>query len=347
MRPPGFFKRTWKRKGKKGWTYATRIRKGGVDRIVTHGQDFDHALRRHKDLVSEPVSASVMTATDLAQKWLASYVPVRRNAGGQRDAAARVMKYFTPFFGRKTLGRITGDDCRAYRRWLETLVLKTPHLETPVPHLSAQTVAHLLSDARCMFLYGEGEGYMSKSPFPRRLLPRLQERPPDRLTDDEVEAVIGIEEPHGFVIRLALGTGLRYGELCRAQRSHLEGDVLVVAQTKSTRLRRVPIGDPALVREIRQRVGRLVPFTETSTGSFNRTVQRRSGVERFHVHQCRHTYACRFVENGGSLAALQQVLGHASIVTTQRYARLADAYVRAEVRRIAAGVGTVTQAVTR
>jgi integrase len=38
----------------------------------------------------------------------------------------------------------------------------------------------------------------------------LPERPPDRLTDDEVEAVLRIPEPWAFYLRLALGTGLRW-----------------------------------------------------------------------------------------------------------------------------------------
>lgn len=62
-----------------------------------------------------------------------------------------------------------------------------------------------------------------------------------------------------------------------------------------------------------------------------------TGIKRFHLHQLRHTFACCWLERGGTLAALQQLLGHASIVTTQRYVRLSDEFVRAEAERLASG----------
>lgn len=144
--------------------------------------------------------------------------------------------------------------------------------------------------------------------------------------------------------RLALGTGLRWGELCRLQASHVKrarvaGSVeaqwfLEVSQTKSKRVRRVPL-PPDLHKEVGQRVGRLVPYATGSPGSFATQVRKLTGIEGFHVHQMRHTFACQWLERGGSLAALQQVLGHASIVTTQRYARLTDEAVMREASRLA------------
>ena len=164
-------------------------------------------------------------------------------------------------------------------------------------------------------------------------MPRIQEEPPDRLDDFEVRAVLAVPEPQAFVMRLGLGTGLRWGEMCRARSEHIEGDMLRVSHTKSTRLRRVPL-EPDQRDEILSRGGPLVPYGDGSQGAFAKFVRRHSRVRDFHVHQLRHTFACRWIECGGSLPALQQVLGHASVVTTQMYARLSDENVRREAAAV-------------
>jgi integrase len=240
--------------------------------------------------------------------------------------------YIVPFFGHMLVGRVTREDVRSFRLWLES---KTS--------LSLTSVFHVLSDVRCLLNWCEDSGLVERSPFPRRVMPRLQERPPDRLTDEEAAQLCALSDPHGFVCRLALGTGLRWGELCRAQAADVKrlrvpgsGEdqwFVEVSQTKSKRVRRVPLS-PDLLREVRSRVARLVPYAIGSPGSFASAVKRLSGVEGFHVHQMRHTFACQWLERGGSLAALQQVLGHASIETTQRYARLGDEAVMREAARI-------------
>ncbi|MFN0150842.1 MAG: tyrosine-type recombinase/integrase [bacterium] len=216
--------------------------------------------------------------------------------------------------------RVKREDLLRYRLWIEKQAI------------SIQTVAHVLSDARCLFLWCEDAGLIAKAPVPRKLLPKIPERPPDRLSDEEVERLTALPNPHGFVIRLGLATGLRWGELCRAQSSDVENGMLVVSLTKSGKVRRVPLS-PKILREIRGRVGRLVPYSAESKGSFNATIRRLSGVERFHSHQLRHTFACRWIEKG-TLQALQEILGHASIETTQRYARLSETAVRAEATKV-------------
>jgi integrase len=310
--PRGMFRR--------GRSFYVRLFEGGQDRWVSLGRDFEEACTAIDKLRRGEALPGKRTVGEVVARWLETYVSTARNPKGQRLASTRVRKYLTPSLGWKQAGKV-----RTYRLWLEK------------QGVSTQTVAHLLSDARCFFGWCEDSGLIDRSPVPRRLLPRIQERPPDRLTADQVDALLRLHEPSGFMVRLGLGTGLRWGEMCRAQASDVERGMLVVSQTKTGRVRRVPL-DPALSLEISRRVGRLVGFPEGNPMSFTRTVRRLSGVGSFHVHQLRHTFACRWLERGGSLAALQQVLGHSTVVTTQRYGRLDEAAIRREAETVAVSV---------
>ena len=54
----------------------------------------------------------------------------------------------------------------------------------------------------------------------------------------------------------------------------------------------------------------------------------------WHWHQLRHTFACRYLERGGSLAALQRMLGHSTSRMTERYAGLSDEALFADLDRV-------------
>jgi integrase len=84
---------------------------------------------------------------------------------------------------------------------------------------------------------------------------------------------------------------------------------------------------------------------ELPSGAFATAVKRLAGFH-FHAHPAGHTFACAWLERGGSLAALQAVPGHSTIVTTQRHARLSDEHVRAEAERIG-GRSVADSAATR
>ncbi|HET7251770.1 MAG TPA: tyrosine-type recombinase/integrase [Gemmatimonadales bacterium] len=304
-----------RRKGRPGYWFQQKIGGRRVRRFL--GTDYNEAATRLKKLRGSEIPLSELRVGDALKRWIASYVATARNEKNQKLTERRAAKYLVPALGHYLLSRLTSEHLRSYRLHLEKL------------GLSAQSVSHLLADARCFLRWSEDAGLVQRSPFPRRLLPKLQERPPDRLTTEEAEKLRRLPEPYGFIFRLALGTGMRWAELTRAQASDVERGFLVVSQTKSSKVRRIPL-DAELLAEIRTHVGRLVPFAEHAPGSFSRTVRKSTGLPRFHAHQLRHTFACEWLENGGSLAALQQVLGHASIVTTQRYARLTDEIVMAE-----------------
>jgi integrase len=91
-------------------------------------------------------------------------------------------------------------------------------------------------------------------------------------------------------------------------------------------------------------------YSQSSNGAFNTAIRRLAkkrvkalpsdqrkglqGLTGFHVHMARHTYACTYLEAGGELAMLQEILGHASVVTTQRYGRPNEKAIRADAARV-------------
>ena len=319
-----------------GGEFHGRIWRGGKARWVPLGSDYAVAKKKLSALkAGEPIPSRV-TVEDAVAKWLKGAVPDGRNEKGQALAASWVKLYMLKHFG-GYLSEIDGDAIRAYRQWLQKQKVGEGTLKP-------NTVARILSDLRSFLNWATepkpaGPGLLSASPWPRRIMPKIAETTPKRLTDEEVGSVLGIGEPHAFVIRLGLGTGLRWSDMCHIEAKQLKHDpdgwYIELSVGKTGRVLRVPVTDHGLLQELRGRVGRLVTFTSVSTGSFNRAVRRRSECKGFHVHQLRHTFACRYLERGGQLAALQQILGHASIKTTERYARLLHAHVMQDAQRVA------------
>ena len=117
--------------------------------------------------------------------------------------------------------------------------------------------------------------------------------------DVELEVLRMVPEPTGFVSRFLLGTGLRWAEACRATRADLRGVLLEVGDTKSGRLRRVPLSRE-LLAEIELRGERIVPTRHSAPSSFSRGIRRWTGIEDFHVHRCRHLHAMRRLVRGTS-----------------------------------------------
>jgi len=309
-------------------TYYTHLRRGGENRWIRHGSDLGLAQTRHYELLSGQPAATPteLSMSDAVERWLESYCSTRRTPTFKKYTAARWALHGEAMLGDKPLVKVTSEDIR---RWLGALSA-----------LSPQTQRHVLADVRCMFNWAVDEaGLLDKSPFPKHVMPRLQEEPPKRLSDGAVELALAVPEPYAFVVRLLLGTGLRWGEACRAQRAHVQGSVLTVYQTKSGKKRSIPlvnpVADPALVKDVQGRVGLLVPFSGSSHGSFAKAMLRHGAAPGFSVHKLRHTFACRYLEAGGDLPDLQKLLGHASIAMTQRYAELSDKHILDKCRRLA------------
>ena len=208
--PRGLFKR-YKN------AYYVRKRVDGVPRWISLGTDEEEATRRFRAM-EKPVGPRLIR--DAAAEWLETYIRTQRNPQNQKLAAQRAEDYLIEFLGYRKVSAVTENDIRKYRVWLEGKV-------------SVQTVHHILSDLRCFLLWAGVQ-------FPRRMMPRLQERAPDRLSDEQVSALLTAPEPYFYTLRLLLEMGLRWGEAIRAQGSDIQGEWLVLQrdhmQARQTRV---------------------------------------------------------------------------------------------------------------
>ena len=110
--------------------------------------------------------------------------------------------------------------------------------------------------------------------------------------------------------------------------------VLRLEVTKSGRRREVPMRQAvynvlaALPGEHEGRV-----WAEGSIRSAFENAVAAARLDDFHFHDLRHTFASRFVMEGGSLPALQQILGHATLAMTMRYSHLSPRHLRDEIEK--------------
>ena len=136
-----------------------------------------------------------------------------------------------------------------------------------------------------------------------------------------------INQSTWYVAQICLRTGARWGEAEQLCFKQLYNSRVTFEFTKSKRTRTVPL-DPAFYKELLGFAGFKNPDERIFTnciGAFRRSVAR-SGIELQkgqNTHILRHSFASHFIMNGGNILTLQNILGHADITMTMRYAHLA------------------------
>ncbi|MGQ0601061.1 MAG: tyrosine-type recombinase/integrase [Anaerolineales bacterium] len=174
------------------------------------------------------------------------------------------------------------------------------------------------------------------------------------LSLNEIEKLLSVINPRTengarqyAIIMLMLDTGLRIGEVAELRLPNLNLDHRQLkAMGKGQKERVVPFGQrtaQALVRYIQLRRATprrsevnqvfLAPDGEPMSRSSLEHVIRRpriaSDIPRLHAHLLRHTFAVNYLSNGGDLHTLQLILGHESLIVTQRYLQLTNNFIQA------------------
>jgi integrase/recombinase XerC len=227
--------------------------------------------------------------------------------------------------------------------------------------LGGKSIQRALSAARGFYQYLIETGKVSDNPFIEVRAPKSQKKLPDTLNVDEIEQLLTAmpEDALGrrdkAIIELIYSAGMRLSELRAVNVVDVTRATDMIKVTgKGNKQRLVPVGRKAKAAIERWLAVRSSLAGADEAGLFvsqrgvrisARTIQvrleywsRRSGLDRkLHPHMLRHSFASHILESSGDLRAVQELLGHANISTTQIYTHLdfqhlAQVYDRAHPR---------------
>ena len=221
--------------------------------------------------------------------------------------------------------------------------------------LAPASIRRNVSAVRTYFRFLIAEGHLVSDPSERLDTPKRWLTLPDVLTAEEVQRLLDavtLDEPMAFrdraMLELAYGAGLRVSEwISLGIRDVLLEEALLRVFGKGSKERLVPIGRRAIgavaiyVRELRPRLergsgkgvlflnARGTPLTRMGAWKMLRKYVEKAGLEK-HVspHTLRHSFATHLLEGGADLRAVQEMLGHADISTTQIYTHVDREYLR-------------------
>lgn len=212
---------------------------------------------------------------------------------------------------------------------------------------SSKTLARRLSSIRQFYLFLQKENYYFDQ-IPTPPIPKQAIKLPVYLTFEEIERLLetpNLEKDEGIrdraMLEVMYASGLRVSELLNLQRTqvnYIEGVITVIG--KGHKERRIPLGEFALdylaayintarkrnlkkdskfifLNKFGQPISRVYFFKKI------KEYGRQAGIEdNISPHTLRHSFATHLLENGAELRAVQEMLGHANIVTTQLYTHL-------------------------
>jgi integrase/recombinase XerD len=238
--------------------------------------------------------------------------------------------------------------------------LGSAHLREFIYHLkdlglAPSSIRRGISAIRTWYRFLMTEGLVTKDPSEQLETPRKWRVLPEVLTVAEVEriiAAVSLDEPLAFrdraMLELAYGAGLRVSEwIGLATKDVLLDELVVRVIGKGDKERLVPIGSHAsgavsiYLRELRPRLEKGQGEGKLFLNAHGRPLSRMGawGILRKHVdlariekkvtpHTLRHSFATHLLEGGADLRAVQEMLGHADISTTQIYTHVDREHLR-------------------
>ncbi len=225
--------------------------------------------------------------------------------------------------------------------------------------IQARSVARILSGVRSFYRFLTLEKEVEQDPTELLESPQIGKHLPEVLSVEEIDSIINVidvSKPEGIrdraIIEVLYGCGLRISELCnlRISQLYLE-DKYIRVKGKGSKERLVPIEGVAIdrVREwLVTRMGYKVKpseedyvFVSLTRGSrlsrislfvYIKDYAERAGIKKnISPHTFRHSFATHLLEGGANLRAIQMMLGHEDISTTEIYMHIDKSKLRTEI----------------
>lgn len=224
-------------------------------------------------------------------------------------------------------------------------------------NISPRSQARIISGLRGFYKYMRLEGLIDRDPTALLETPRLGLHLPEVLTIEEIdamEAAIDLGKPEGqrnlAIVETLYSCGLRVSELCNLPQSRVNfQEKAIIVDGKGNKQRLVPMSDSAVEqiqlylasRDVQPKPGeedilflnrRGRRLTRVMVFYIIRDLAALAGIKRdISPHALRHSFATHLLEGGANLRAIQMMLGHESIGTTQIYLHTDTSLLREEI----------------
>lgn len=300
---------------------------------------------------------------DLTEAWVRHLRAERNVSANTVRAYAGDLAHLVDYLDRTGSGALADVDLRTLRRWLAGM---------HAAGAERATMQRRAAAARVFFAWAHSTGRLTADPATGLRSPRVDRRLPPTVEVDQARLMIeGLVERADAetdpvlrarahrdvaIVEVLYAGGIRVGELCSLDSSSVDADRQVLrVHGKGDKERTVPVGDPALralaawcsVREliaapaagpalfVGDRGGRIDPRVVRRL--VHRALASVPDAPDLGPHGLRHAMATHLLEGGADLRSVQEILGHASLATTQIYThvsaeRLRTAYLQAHPR---------------
>lgn len=264
------------------------------------------------------------------------------------------LRYFREYIKEKeTIDEIGMLDLNGYllmlkkKQKLENHPFK-PKVEKPISTTTIQTYVRAV---RSFLGWLYKEGYITENLQEKYKLPKAIKKTVEILSDEEIDTLMNsfntkseLGLRNACLAALMLDCGLRRNEALYLDFDNVhitQGIIKVIGKGQKERI--VPIGlytRKLLLKYIngyrpmpdydtkRLLIGKdLKPMTENSVKQLFFRLRKKCNIDRLHPHMLRHTFATKYLMNGGDIFTLQQILGHTSLEMVRKYSHIASAYM--------------------